>query len=423
MTDDQRATSSAIEIPWIISVDDHVIEPKSLWTSRLPTQYRTVGPRVERLPAGELALAGARYVERPGTDGPLVDYWVYEDLYQSLKRAVAASGRPRDEMTMTSTTYDDVRPGCYDPAARLEDMDANWTQASLCFPNFPRFCGQTFLEAQDRELALLCVRAYNDWMVEEWCGSSEGRLVPLCLVPLWDPALAAAEVERNAARGVRAVAFSEIPAYLGLPSIHSGEWDPFFAACDATGTVLCLHIGSGTKMPTTSPDAPLGVTVTIGFGNCMNSLADWLFSGKLAQFPGLRLMFAESQIGWIPYLLERADDVWKQHRAWVSSGGEIDEPPSTYYYRQVSGCFFRDHHGIASLEACGVDNVMFEVDYPHSDSTWPDSRAVAAEIMAGLEPDVVRKLVRGNAISLLGLGDLPDLPDVPNAADAAAALS
>ena len=81
--------------------------------------------------------------------------------------------------------------------------------------------------------------------------------------------------------------FSEIPAYLGLPSIHSGDWDPFFAACEATGTVLCLHIGSGTKMPSTSPDAPLGVTVTIGFGNCMNSLADWLFSGKLAQFPGL----------------------------------------------------------------------------------------------------------------------------------------
>ena len=184
---------------------------------------------------------------------------------------------------------------------------------------------------------------------------------------------------------MRAVAFSEIPAYLGLPSIHSGEWDPFFAACEATGTVLCLHIGSGTKMPSTSPDAPLGVTVTIGFGNCMNSLADWLFSGKLAQFPGLRLMYAESQIGWIPYLLERADDVWKQHRAWVSTGGEIDEPPSTYYYRQVFGCFFRDYHGMASLDECGVDNVMFEVDYPHSDSTWPDSRAVAAEIMAGLD--------------------------------------
>jgi predicted TIM-barrel fold metal-dependent hydrolase len=348
-------------------------------------------------------------VERPGTDGPLVDYWVYEDLYQSLKRAVAASGRDRDDMTMTATTYEDVRPGCFEPVARVKDMDANWTQASLCFPNFPRFCGQTFLEAKDRELALLSVRAYNDWMVEEWCAGSNGRLVPLCLVPLWDPALAAAEVERNAARGVRAVCFSEIPAYLGLPSIHSGDWDPFFAACEATGTVLALHIGSGTKMPSTSPDAPLGVTVTIGFGNCMNSLADWLFSGKLAQFPGLKLMYAESQIGWIPYLLERADDVWDQHRAWVSTGVTIPEPPSTYYYRQVYGCFFRDRHGMASLDACGVDNVMFEVDYPHSDSTWPDSRAVAEEIMAGLDAQVVHKLARGNAISLFGL-DLPESP-------------
>ena len=397
------------DFPWIVSVDDHVIEPPDLWTARLPAKYAGVGPRVERLPAGELALAGARYVERPGTDGPLVDYWVYEDLYQSLKRAVAASGRRREDMTMTATTYDDVRPGCYDPAARLADMDENWTQASLCYPNFPRFCGQTFLEAQDRELALLCVRAYNDWMVEEWCGSSGGRLVPLTLVPLWDPALAAAEVERNAARGVRAVAFSEIPAYLNLPSIHSGAWDPFFAACDATGTLICNHIGSGTKMPSTSADAPLGVTVTIGFGNCMNSLADWLFSGKLAQFPNLRLMYAESQIGWIPYLLERADDVWKQHKAWVSTGGEISEPPSTYYYRQVSGCFFRDQHGMDSLEQCGVDNVMFEVDYPHSDSTWPDSRSVAEEIMTGLPDATIHKLVRGNAIRWLGL-DLPERP-------------
>jgi predicted TIM-barrel fold metal-dependent hydrolase len=402
---------TAMTIPWIVSVDDHVIEPKSLWTSRLSARHRDAGPHVERLPAGELALSGARYVERPGTDGPLVDYWVYGNLYQSLKRAVAAAGRDRDDMTMTATTYDDVRPGCYDPVARLSDMDQNWTQASLCFPNFPRFCGQTFLEASDRELALLCVRAYNDWMVEEWCGPSEGRLVPLCLVPLWDPALAAAEVERNAARGVRAVCFSEIPAYLGLPSIHSGEWDPFFAACAATGTVVNMHIGSGTKMPATSPDAPLGVPVTIGFGNCMNSLADWLFSGKLEQFPGLRLSYAESQIGWIPYLLERADDVWKQHRAWVSTGVVLSEPPSTYYYRQVSGCFFRDQHGMDSLDKCGVDNVMFEVDYPHSDSTWPDTRAVAAETMAGLDPEIVFKLVRGNAIALFGLHDLPDVPE------------
>jgi predicted TIM-barrel fold metal-dependent hydrolase len=412
MTSNPVTPPAPADVPWIVSVDDHVIEPASLWVSRLPARHRDVGPRIERLPAGELALSGGRYVERPGTDGPLVDYWVYEDLYASLKRAVTAVGRPRDEMTMTATTFEDVRPGCYDPAARLLDMDTNWTQASLSFPNFPRFCGQTFLEAKDRELAALCVRAYNDWMVEEWCAPSGGRLVPLCIVPLWDPQLAAAEVERNAARGVRAVCFSEIPAYLGLPSIHTGEWDPFFAACEATGTVVCLHIGSGSKMPSTSADAPLGVAVTIGYGNCMNSLADWLFSGKLAQFPGLQLLYAESQIGWIPYLLERADDVWKQHHAWVATGGEIDEPPSTYYYRQVYGCFFRDYHGVASIESCGIDNVMFEVDYPHSDSTWPDSRAVAADVMAGLDPEIVHKLVRGNAIRVFGLESLPDEPDL-----------
>jgi predicted TIM-barrel fold metal-dependent hydrolase len=391
------------DLPLIVSVDDHVIEPPNVWTDRLPAKFRDSGPRVARLPAGELRLEGARYVERPGTDGPLVDYWMYEGLTMSLKRAVTAAGRPRDEMTMTGTTFDDVRPGCYDPAARLVDMDSNWTEASLCFPNFPRFCGQTFLEAKDRELAQLCVEAYNDWMVDEWCAASGGRLVPLCIVPLWDATLAAKEIERNAERGVRAVAFSEIPPYLGLPSIHSGYWDPFFAACAETGTVLGLHIGSGTKMPATSPDAPLGVNVTIGFGNCMNSLADFLFSGKLAEFPGLRLMYAEGQIGWIPYLLERADDVWKQHRAWVSGPKTSSEPPSSFYYRQVFGCFFRDRHGVDSLEACGPDNVMFEVDYPHSDSTWPDSKAVALELMEGLPDATVRKLVRSNAIELLGL--------------------
>ena len=402
--------SSADQIPWIVSVDDHVIEPANLWTSRLPTKWRDVGPHVERLPAGELKLAGGRYIEHPGTDGPLVDYWVYEDSYASLKRAVTASGRPRDEVTMTATTYEDIRPGCYDPVERLRDMDTNWTQASLSFPNFPRFCGQTFLEANDRDLALTCVRAYNDWMIEEWCAGSDGRLVPLCIVPLWDPVVAAAEVERNAERGVRAHCFSEIPAYLGLPSIHSGEWDPFFAACQATETVLGLHIGSGSKMPSTSPDAPLGVPVTIGFGACLNSLADWLFSGKLQQFPSLKLLYAESQIGWIPYLLERADDVWKQHAAWVNTGLEIDEPPSTYYYRQVYACFFRDQHGMDSIEKCGVDNVMFEVDYPHSDSTWPHTRDVAAETMHGLKPEIVHKLVRGNAIRVFGLDYLPEVP-------------
>ena len=115
-------------------------------------------------------------------------------------------------------------------------------------------------------------------MVEEWCGDSGGRLVPLIIVPLWGPQLAAAEVRRNAARGARAVCFSEIPPHLGLPSIHSGHWDPFFEACNETMTTVCMHIGSSSTNPAASPDAPGGVGGTLAFNNSMASLADWLFS-------------------------------------------------------------------------------------------------------------------------------------------------
>ncbi|HMF04364.1 MAG TPA: amidohydrolase family protein, partial [Acidimicrobiia bacterium] len=336
-------------------------------------------------------------------DGPQADCWVYEDLVYIHKRHVAAVGYDRDEMTMTPMTYAEMRPGCYEPKARVEDMELNWVEASLSFPTFPRFCGQTFLEAEDRELAEACVYAYNDWMVDEWCAGSGGRLIPLPIIPLWDAELAAAEVRRNAARGARAVCFSEIPAVLGLPSIHTGQWDPFFAACADTGTVVCMHIGSSSKMPATSGDAPVAVAATLSFGNAMSSLTDFLFSGVLVRFPTLKLAYSEGQIGWIPYILERADDVWLEHRAWGGVRDIVPDPPSTYYYRQVFGCFFRDRHGIESLETIGVDNTTFETDYPHTDSTWPHTKKVAQELMTGLPDHVVYKLVRGNAIRMLEL--------------------
>ena len=249
----------------------------------------------------------------------------------SVKRLSTAVGFPGAAVTLGGVRYDEIRPGCYQPGPRLDDMDLNWTEASLCFPNFPRFCGQTFAEARDKELALLCVQAYNDWMVEEWCAGSGGRLLPLCLVPLWDADLAVAEVERNAARGVRAIAFSEIPAFLGLPSVHSGYWERFFATCAATGTVLCLHIGSATKMPRTSDDAPDAVSVSMGFGNCVGSLADFIFSGVLERHPDLRLVYSEGQIGWIPFFLERADDVWQTHGGWSIDHTAVPNgrPPTT----------------------------------------------------------------------------------------------
>jgi len=282
-------------------------------------------------------------------------------------------------------------------------MSAGGVLATMNFPSFPSFSGRLFMGADDKDLALACVRAYNDWMVEEWCGDSNGRLIPLIIVPLWDAGRAAAEVRRNAERGCRAVCFSEIPPHLGLPSIHSGEWDPFFTACEETGTVINMHIGSSSKMPATSADAPTAVAATLSFNNAMASMSDWLFSGKLVQFPALKLAYSEGQMGWIPYLLERADDVWRDHRAWAGVRDLVPEPPSTYYYRNIYCCFFKDRHGLASLDVVGVDNVTFETDYPHTDSTWPDTKQLAEEMLAGLTPDVVHKIVRGNAERMLSL--------------------
>ena len=396
------------DFPRIVSVDDHVVEPAHVWERWLPARYRHAAPRVERRGIGSMKhVGGGQYEQSFDPDGPKADCWLFEDLVYIHKRHVAAVGFDRDDMSMSPITYDEMRPGCYEPKARLEDMDINHVEASLCFPTFPRFCGQTFTEAKDRELGLACIRAYNDWMVEEWCGDSGGRLIPLVIVPLWDAELAAEEVRRNAERGVHAVCFSEIPSHLGLPSIHSGFWDPFFTACAETHTVVNMHIGSSSRMPATSGDAPPAVAATLSFNNAMASMSDFLFSGVLVRFPDLRLAYSEGQIGWIPYILERADTVWEEHRAWGGVRDIVPEPPSTYYYRQIYGCFFRDRHGVASLDAVGVDNTTFETDYPHTDSTWPDTLKVAQELTEGLSPEVIRKLMRGNAIRMLSLDLAP----------------
>jgi predicted TIM-barrel fold metal-dependent hydrolase len=402
---DGPGAHSSADVPKIVSVDDHVVEPPHVWSSRLPRRCADVGPRTTRAPMREATLAGGGFHHEMGGDGDPVDWWLYEDLASPLLRMGAAAGRPRDWITMAGVSFDEMRPGCYDPKARLADMDLNWTDASLCFPTFPRFCGQTFLEAKDRSLALLCVRAYNDWMVEEWCAGSDGRLIPLCLMPLWDAQLAADEIHRNAARGVRAVTFSELPSNLGLPSLHDPDrwWEPMLAACNETNTVINIHIGSGSKLLTTSADAPNAVLNTMNFAFSAAAMTDWLMSGVLSRFPNLRVAFSEGQIGWIPYLLERADVVWEENRGWNGVWTPDGERPSDLYKEHIFGCFYRDLHGVRSLDEVGVDNVTFETDYPHSDSTWPHSREVVEEQTAHLDRDVVEKVVRGNAIRMLGL--------------------
>lgn len=396
------------EIPKIISVDDHVVEPPDLWINRLPKKFHDRCPRVERDRASFHFEGGVFSYEKGIADGQWGDWWLYDDLIYPFPKLSAAIGF--EPLTNTPVTFDEILPGCWKQPERLADMDANHVEASICFPNvLPRFCGQTFLEREDKDLALLCVQAYNDWMIDEWCaGDGKGRLIPLTIVPLWDAQLAAAEIHRCADKGSHAVAFSENPYHLGLPSVHDAGrfWDPFFQACQDTETVVNMHIGSSSKMPSTSPDAPFAVSSTITFSNAMGSMCDYVLSGIFVRFPELVIAYSEGQVGWMPYVLERMDKLWgERDNSSDEFGIDLPDPPSSYIPGHVYGCMFDDETGLANRDRIGMDQITFEVDYPHADSTFPHTKKIATEICenAGLSDDETYKLLRGNAIEAYGL--------------------
>jgi predicted TIM-barrel fold metal-dependent hydrolase len=289
---------------------------------------------------------------------------------------------------------------------RLSSMTANGVDAAVCFPNtLPRFCGQTFLEANDKSLALACVQAYNDWVIEEWSGGSgSGRLIPVTLVPLWDVNLAVAEIRRCAEKGSFAITFPENPYPLGLPSLHQPYWDPIFAVCQEADVVICMHVGSSSKNPTTSSDAPYIISSLLLFENSLGSLLDFIFSGILERFPQLTLVYAEGQVGWLPYILEQADRFWSERSA-NAFGSSLRNPPSTYLAERVYTCIFHDRTGLLNREAIGMSQICFETDYPHADSNFPHSQEVLDTLRreARLSDAETYQLARGNAIRAFGL--------------------
>jgi predicted TIM-barrel fold metal-dependent hydrolase len=397
------------ELPRFISVDDHVVEPAGLWQDRLPKKYLEQGPRTIRQ-KGKITFDTSRQPHFIVGDGPedrWCDIWLYEDIRSPLRGDLTAVGPLADAVPTTPVTYDDMLPGCFTQSARLADMEINHTEASLCFPTIPRFCGQLFLNRSDVELAHLCVKAYNDWMIEDWCGGDgAGHLIPLTLVPLWDAELAAAEVRRCADLGSHAVAFSESPSELGLPSIHGGAWDPFFAACAETETVINMHIGSSSKTPETSPGAPIISMVALTSENSVHALVDWLLCGALPRYPSLKIALSESQVGWMPFILERLDSAWRRSKNYDPSIYElIPEPPSSYVPNRVYACVFDDSVGLALRDHVGMSQIMFETDYPHADSTFPESKQVAEKMIAesGLSASEARQFLRSNAVSCYNL--------------------
>jgi len=362
----------------LISVDDHVIEPPTVFDAHIPERYRDRAPRIVK-----------------GPDGG--DLWAFEDGFAPNVGLNAVAGCPPEEYGLDPTEYAQMRPGCYDADERVRDMSAGGVLAGLNFPTFPHFCGQLFLRAKDKDLALACVRAYNDWHIDEWAGSHPDRFIPLSLPVLWDPELAAAEVRRVAAKGCHTVTFSENPSKLGLPGYHTDHWDPFLRACAEENVTVCLHIGSSSSLPMTSPGAPPEVMMALTPTNSLMAVTDLVFSGIFRRIPDLQIAISEGGIGWIPYALERADYVYQHHRAWTFTdlGGRL---PSQVFRDHMWTCFIDDSAGIQLREKVGVDRMMWELDYPHSDSTWPHGPEKLWKDLADLPEDEINKITHENAM-------------------------
>jgi predicted TIM-barrel fold metal-dependent hydrolase len=366
----------------VISVDDHIVEPPHAFEGRLPARFADRAPRV---------------VERD--DG--TEAWVFEGEELPNVGFNAVVGRPVAEYSFEPARFDEMRRGAWDISARIADMDLNGVYASVCFPSFlPGFAGQRLQQlTDDAGLALACVRAWNDWVVEEWAGASPSRMIPLQIPYLLDPAIGADEVRRNAERGFKAMTFSEAPHLLGLPSLHTRHWDPLMAACEETETVVCLHVGSSGTSPATAPDAPSDTIGVLFFGYAMFAAVDWLYSRIPVRFPNLKICLSEGGIGWVAGLLDRLEHV-RKYDAMYGTWNDLQLSPADTFRRNFWVCAIDDPSAFLQREVIGVENILVESDYPHADSTWPHTQQKLAAQLAGLPAADVERVTWANASAL-----------------------
>jgi predicted TIM-barrel fold metal-dependent hydrolase len=378
----------------IVSVDDHLIEHPRVFSDRLPEKYRENGPQIVEIDGGH-------------------QVWKYDgNIFPYIGLNAVAGKEPKD-YGLEPVRYDQMTPGCYDPKARIEDMDVDGVQAACCYPSFPGFSGGSLAKAGDKELARLCVAAWNDFNLEEWYAFAPDRFIPLAMVPYWNVDQTVAEIRRVAAAGAKGITFPESPVPLGLPSFHSDHWEPVWNALEETGLPISLHFGSSGFVPSfglagqstdallageMKDDAPFAVAISLFATNLMWTVSDLLFSGVLQKHPGLKFVLAEGGIGWMPYIRERIDYTWERHR-WYQDI-DFDQRPSELMDKHFWGCFIDDQFGVAVRNLIGIDRITCEIDYPHSDSLWPNSRKHYTELFHDVPDEEVHKMVELNAREL-----------------------
>ena len=369
----------------VFSTDDHIIEPRRLFDGRLPAEFSDRTPQLE-----ETEEAAVWHV--PGLD-PI-----------EMSGLSTAAGQKVEEFSPKGKTYDAMRPGCFDPAERLKDMDIDGVDAQVCFPTLPGLAGDKFIALDDKEYALALIRAYNDWLAEEWNAPDPERLFGAAILPLWDGALTGAEVRRVAERGIKVVSLPSTPG--GIPGVDhypKESWNPVWQAMSDTGLPAEIHIVSGRNDTSALANMGVGSEIFVALAPSTNmaTCATLIFSGILERYPDLKFISAESGIGWLPYFIERIDYTHRKHQFWTRS--TINTKPSELFRRSIYANFISDRAGVEGRHLIGIENIMLGTDYPHTDSSWPDTQRVIKEQMGDIPDEERHAICAGTAIRVFNL--------------------
>ena len=364
----------------LISVDDHIAEPADMFDAHVPAAYREFAPRV--------------VVEESGKE-----QWYYGDLRGRNLGLNAVAGKPREMYNIDAARYDEMRPGCFNVDERIRDMNAGGQLAGLNFPNWTGFSGQVLNQGPDRDINLVMIKAYNDWHVDEWCGAYPGRFIPCGILPLFDVEEAAKEVRRLADKGCHAVTFSENPEALDMPSIHTRYWYPLFKAACENNTVLCTHVGSSSRMPHFSSDAPPSVMMTGSSMMSMFTFVELIWAQFYKDFPELKFSLTEGDVGWVPYFLWRSEHVLNRHSGWTNpTFPDGYRGPTDVFRNHIYTCFISDKVGVQNMGWFNEDMLCWESDFPHSDSNWPFAPEDVIETMGHLDDALINKITHENAM-------------------------
>lgn len=386
----------------IASVDDHIIEPPTMFEQHLSAEHQKLAPRYETDDAGNGFW-----------------WWEHEQKKTFNVGLNAVVGRPKEEYGMEPANIQEMRKGTWDPKLHIDDMNAAGMLTSVNFCTYPGFAGQWFWDAKDKVNAERVICAYNDWQIDEWCGPYKGRYILTGILPLWDLEATKREVKRLVKKGCRSVIFPSNPHTAGgLPPIHDPHWESFWALCNEEKVVLNCHIGTGQPAAFASDQSPISAWITSLPMAIGTDAADLLHLRALLRYPDLKISLSEGGVGWVPYMLERADFVYKHHGAWVRCdwGGRL---PSEIFREHFLTCFIDDKFGCAQYEAVGEDIIAYECDYPHSDCTWPN---VPEELWANVKnlPDpVINKITHDNAFRFFNVDPIADLGGAENCTVAA----